>query len=192
MKWLYSLFLIAIGVSAGFAQDINPSRQVVPNQFINPPGKRFSIFSGDPERVQRANEVNLKDFKGEISLVPGNISKTPPTADQNNLPTTLKVTFRVKNISNTKSYTLSFPDSQRYDVVISQGKENLVYLWSADKLFEQKVGICFLNPDEVLSWTENIPIEKIVKKAQPGVYEVKVILANYPEISTTAKLIIMP
>jgi hypothetical protein len=192
MKWLYSLLLIAVSVSAGFAQDINPSRQVVPNQFINPPGKRFSIFSGNPERVQRANEVNLKDFKGEITLVPDSISKTPPTADQTNLPTTLKVTFRVKNISSTKSYTLSFPDSQRYDVAISQDKDNLIYLWSADKLFEQKVGACFLNPDEVLSWTENIPIEKIVKKAQPGVYEVKVILANYPEISATAKLTVTP
>ncbi|MDR0533550.1 MAG: hypothetical protein LBH01_06300 [Verrucomicrobiales bacterium] len=192
MKWLSFSILLAISVSSAFAQDINPSRQVVPNQFINPPGKRFSIFSGDPERVQRANEVDLKDFKGELNLAPASISKTPPAADQTNVPTTLKVNFRIKNLSDKKSYTLSFPDSQRYDIAISAGKDNMIYLWSADKLFEQKVGASFLNPGEVLSWTENIPIEQIVKTAQPGAYDVKVILANYPEINANGKLTITP
>ena len=186
MKWLYYLIPLAVSASASFAQDINPSRQVVPNQFINPPGKRFSIFAGDPERVQKANEINLKDFKGEVAIIPDNISITP--SNDANAPTTLKVTFRVKNISPKKSYTLSFPDSQRYDIAISQGKDNMIYLWSGDKLFEQKIGTCFLNPSETLTWVENIPLEKITNNAQPGTYEVKVILANYPEVSATTKL----
>ncbi|MDR1145185.1 MAG: hypothetical protein LBK71_03505 [Verrucomicrobiales bacterium] len=192
MKWLHHLLLAAGIASSSLAQDINPSRQVVPNRFINPPGKRFSIFSGDPERVQRANEINLGDFKGKISLTPASLAKTPPAADQTDAPATLKVTFLVKNTSGKKSYTLSFPDSQRYDIAISQGQDRLLYLWSADKLFEQKIGVSFLNPHEVLSWTENIPIEKIVNQAAPGVYDVKVILANYPEISATATLTVTP
>jgi hypothetical protein len=175
----------------GLAQDINPSRRVVPDQFINPSGKRFSIFAGDPERVQKANEINLKDFKSELVIAPESVAKTRPPTGDNAAVTTLKVNFRVKNTSNEKSYTLSFPDSQRYDIAISGGKDNLIYLWSADKLFEQKVGSSFLNPREILSWTENIPLEKVTG-ATPGVYEVKVILANYPEISATAKLTITP
>ncbi|MDR2463137.1 MAG: hypothetical protein LBD30_05090 [Verrucomicrobiales bacterium] len=190
MKWLPLLFLAT--VSPTLAQDIVPSKKTIPNQFINPPGKRFSLFAGDPERVQKANEINFQDFKGEVIITPPAISITPPTIDQTNAPTTLKVTFRVKNTSAKKGYTLSFPDSQRYDIAISPEKNNPVYIWSDDKLFEQKVGASFLNPNETLSWTANIPIEKIAKNATPGAYEVKVILANYPEINATAKLTITP
>ena len=190
MKRLPLLPLLALGVSASFAQDINPSRQVVPNQFINPPGKRFSIFAGDPERVQKANEINFKDFKAELEIVPTSIPLTPTGHPDE--PATLKVTFRVKNISEKKSYTLSFPDSQRYDIVISSGNNNAIYRWSADKLFEQKIGAGFLNPREVLSWTENIPLEKITAAAGTGIYTVKAVLANYPEITATAKLTVTP
>ncbi|MDR1191435.1 MAG: hypothetical protein LBK60_07215 [Verrucomicrobiales bacterium] len=192
MKWLYSLLVVTVSAGSGLCQDINPTKNTVPIQFINPPGKRFSIFSGDPERVQRANEVNLKDFTATLVIAPPAVSVTAPTVDQTNAPTTLKVTFRVKNTSAKKGYTLSFPDSQRYDIAISSGKEDMIYLWSADKLFEQKIGSSFLNPGETLAWTENIPLEKLTTAARPGVYEVKVILANYPEINATARLTLTP
>ncbi len=192
MKWQPSAVLLLILAVRAAAIDVNPSRQSVPNQFINPPGKRFSIFAGDPERVQKANEVNLKDFQAELLIQPGTLSKTPSTAEQATLaPTEVKVTFKVKNIGK-KNYILSFPDAQRYDVAVTEGKDQLIYLWSGDKIFEQTTGKSFVNHGETLTYNCEIPIETLFNNAKSGTYNVKMILANYPEISAEGTLTIKP
>jgi len=176
--------------ATALAIDVNPARQSVPEKFLNPPGKRFSIFSGDPERVQKANEINIADFKATTLVEPATISKAA-AADASKAPLMLRITFRVKNTAK-RSYTLSFPDSERYDVAVSQGKDNMVYLWSQDKQFEQVSGSCFINAGESISYTLEIPANAIAPSAAPGVYDVKVILANYPEATATAPLTITP
>ena len=174
-----------------WAIDVNPARQSVPTQFTNPPGKRYSIFAGDPERVQKANEVNLADFTAEVVLQPASLTKTPPADSAAAGGEELKITFKVKNTGK-KNYILSFPDAQRYDVAITENKDRMIYLWSGDKVFEQKTGNTFVNHGETITYTCRIPAADILKTAQPGTYNVKMILGNYPEIFAEGTLTIKP
>ncbi len=165
------------------AADIRPARRTVPEQFVNPPGKRFSLFSGDPERIQRANEINLKDFSVEIKLNPADISLS-------SLTTALEVGLVIRN-NGRRSYTLSFPDAQRYDLAIYQGEE-LAYLWSEDKIFVQQTGSSFINSEERLTYTEALSPELLRQHLRPGTYTLKMILSNYPELSASTTITVQP
>lgn len=173
------------------AIDISPNRRTVPEKFINPPGKRFSLFSGDPERIQRANEVNLNDFKAEGSLEPATISLSNPTDSQGNSTTGVKVTLRVQNISKKKRYPLSFPDAQRYDIALLGPSDELLYLWSDDKMFTQESDAIFVNSGEIISYTDMIP-NAVLAKSGPGTYKVMIVLSNYPELKSMQELVVKP
>ncbi len=55
------LILVAAFDSAS-AIDINPSKETVPRSSWDGGGNRFTIFNGDPKRIQRANAVDPKAF----------------------------------------------------------------------------------------------------------------------------------
>jgi hypothetical protein len=177
--------------AAALAVDINPNRRTVPEKFINPPGKRFSLFAGDPERVQRANEVNLADFRAVGSLEPASISLSNPTDSRGDSTTGVKVTLRVQNISKKKRYPLSFPDAQRYDIALLGPGDELLYLWSDDKLFTQESDAIFVNAGEIISYSDLIP-NAALQKAGPGTYRVMIVMANYPELKDIKELVVRP
>jgi hypothetical protein len=189
MRFWIVAFAAAVTVTSALAVDIDPSRRVVPEKFTNPPGKRFSIFSGDPERVQRANEVNLGDFGAELKIEPASIASATIKGNPTRNPVSLK--FIVKNTSK-KSYTLSFPDSQRFDYIITDGKDALVYHWSEDKLFVQRADSTIINGGERLSYSDAPPLADILALIPPGTYKVKMILSNYPEINAEGMLTVTP
>ena len=186
--FLFSLFL-SIALNAP-AQNINPSKSTVPDKFVNPPGKRYSIFAGDPERVQRANEVNVKDFTGEVLLEPKALSLSGQSIE-GTAPNQFKLTFKIKN-NGKRSYTLSFPDSQRFDLAITATDGSLVYLWSEDKDFVQKEGTSFVNSGESLAFSEFLSLDTLKAKVQPGTYNFQMILANYPEVTAKGTFQILP
>lgn len=192
MNRIFLILFVLSAIGTLHAIDVNPSRRVVPEDFTNPRGKKFSIFSGDPERVQRANEVKVQDFEGSLDLVKKNdslaklhqaIDKKPP----------LEVTFYVHNKAN-RAYTLSFPDAQRYDFVIKNSDSKTIYAWSEDKEFVKEVGKIFVNKDEKIAFTPNPPIEisSFIEKLKPGVYKVIATLSNYPEIKAEADWFLKP
>jgi len=188
MKRILIFLVLANVAGQALAADIDPSVQKVPDQFINPHGKRFSIFAGDPERVQRANEVNVHDFTAQLDL-----GKPPTTlADLKNQPT-LDISFIVSN-GDKRSYILSFPDAQRYDILITDSTGKTVYTWSADKIFVKEIGRCFVNKDDKLLYKPNPPVDltSVLPLFKPGVYKVKASLSNYPEITTTADWVLQP
>jgi hypothetical protein len=189
MRLLVVAFLAASTVTVALAIDIDPARRVVPEKFTNPPGNRFSIFSGDPERVQRANEVNLADFSAELKLEPATFSLEQAKANPNKGPVSIK--FAVKNNAK-KSYTLSFPDSQRFDYIITDDKGGLVYQWSADKVFVQRTDMTIINGSERLCYADTPSVSEIVRLLAPGTYKVKMILSNYPEINAEGTLTVTP
>ena len=190
MKWHTGFAFLLLLTASCWAIDVNPARQSVPKEFTNPVGKRYSIFAGDPERVQKANEVNLKDFTAGITIQPAILLKNPPPDSVANPESNeLRIIFKIKNTGK-KNYILSFPDAQRYDVAITEGKDSLVYLWSGDKVFEQKTGCTFVNGGETISYTCKIPVPELLKTAKPGTYNVKMILGNYPEVSAEGTLTI--
>jgi Intracellular proteinase inhibitor len=185
------LFMLGLFIQgSSHAADINPSKQTLPDKFVNPGGKRYSIFAGDPERVQRANEVNVKDFSGELALEPKALSLSGQVSE-GTAPNQFKLTLKVKN-NGKRSYTLSFPDSQRFDIAITTPEGTLVYLWSEDKAFVQKEGTSFINSGESLAYSEFLPLEALKAKMTPGTYNVQMIFANYPEITARGTLQITP
>jgi hypothetical protein len=168
------------------AVDIDLSKQNVPRQFTDPPGKRFSLFAGDPERVQRANEVKLEALTAILTAAPVSFSLAQSSSDS-----ALDLNFVVTNHGK-KRQTLSFPDAQRYDLAIVNQGEELVYLWSKDKTFVQTEGMAFLNTGEMLNFRVSLPVSKLKDLVIPGNYRAVMILANYPEVKATADFTIEP
>ncbi|MDX6765782.1 MAG: BsuPI-related putative proteinase inhibitor [Candidatus Methylacidiphilales bacterium] len=192
MRIFTALILAACLVPAAQAVDVNPQRRTIPDNFINPPGKRYSIFAGDPARVQRANEINLKDFSTQVQIEPASLSLSNPVNAQGQAVTGFKVTFKVQNNGKKKSYPLSFPDAQRYDLAVSGPDDSLVWLWSEDKIFTQEADSLFINAGESITYTETIPVESLKSKAKPGTYKVVVILSNYPELKDSKEITLTP
>lgn len=182
LTWVIGL----VAVPTLLAVDVSPSRRVVPEKFIDPPGKRYSLFAGDPERVQRANEVNLEDFAASIQVAPETIQFSGQKPDEE-----IEIKFVVENIGK-RAYTLSFPDAQRYDYAIVTGNDELVYLWSSDKAFVQQTGMSFINGGEKLQFSESIPISRLKDLVVPGTYKIVMILSNYPELKAASLLKIAP
>jgi TusA-related sulfurtransferase len=173
------------------AIDINPSKQTVPDRFINPPGKRFSIFAGDPERVQKVNEVQIKDFTAKLEIVRKEISLEEIRLSSDEKPA-LDALFTVQNIGK-RSYTLSFPDAQRYDFMVQNAAGEAVYVWSDDKIFVQEIGKSFVNAGERLSFRPypHLNLSGVLKKLQPGEYKLTAILCNYTELKAEAPFTII-
>lgn len=178
--------LLLAGAVTSWAVDVSPSRRVVPEKFIDPPGKRYSLFAGDPERVQRANEVNLEDFSASLEIEPKSLSLGGAGPDA-----AIKLSFKVRNTGE-KSYTLSFPDSQRFDYAIVTENDSLVYLWSDDKAFMQQTGMSFVNGGEMIQFSDSIPVSTLKDLVVPGSYKIVMILSNYPEIKAAQALTVSP
>ncbi len=189
MKPVATFIAIVLVVSPLAAIDISPSRENIPDRFRTGGGKRFSIFAGDPERVQRANEIRFSDFSAELTIDPPEISLAALRAAQTDLKPRMQ--FRVFN-NGKRSYILSFPDAQRFDYIILDPEGRLIYEWSADKMFVQAIGSSNVNPKERLSYTDEMPLADKAGKLRPGVYSVKAILANYPEITAEQTFRIVP
>ena len=188
MQKFVSAILIVLITSPLSAIDVDPSRRTVPDKFVNPGGKRFSIFAGDPERVQKANEVNLKAFQADVQIEPKRISLNEVKNDSSKAPA---MNFHVKNISK-KSYTLSFPDSQRFDYVILNAGGQMVYQWSADKRYVDRIDSLMVNPTEQIEYSDKLPLGAKPASFPPGIYTIKVILSNYPEITAEQTLEVAP
>lgn len=186
---LFAILVLVGLLTSGWAE-IDPSAKKMPDKFINPTGKRFSIFAGDPERVQRVNEVNVKDFAASIEL-PKN---TASLADLNSsAKPILDLTFLVAN-SNRRSYILSFPDAQRYDFALQNAQGTILYTWSDDKIFVKEVGQIFLNKGDKLAFKPHpeLILTPLLSKLSPGVYKVRAGLANYPEVQAEATWTLQP
>ena len=166
------------------AVDISPSRTVVPEKHRDAPGKRYSIFAGDPERVQKANEVNVEQFRASVDLDRPSLSLSGENSE-------ITAKFLIHNQGD-KSYTLSFPDAQRYDLALVTMDDRLLYLWSSDKMFVQETGMSFLNENEKLMFQETIPLSLIKEKCKPGSYKIAMILSNYPELKAAAQFKVTP
>ncbi|GAB4242145.1 MAG: hypothetical protein OHK005_05750 [Candidatus Methylacidiphilales bacterium] len=189
MKYVATIIAVLLGIPPLAAVDISPSRENIPERFRTGGGKRFSIFAGDPERVQRANEIRFSDFSAEVTIDPPEISLAALRA--NSLELKPKMLFRVFN-NGKRNYILSFPDAQRFDYIILDPEGRLIYEWSADKMFVQAVGSSNVNPKERLTYSDEMPLAELVNKLRPGAYTVKAILANYPEITAEQTFRIVP
>jgi len=173
------------------AIDINPSRDNAANTANTTSGHgRFSIFDGDPARIQKANTIDFQDFKTTLEIDPQGLSLAAYASDASGAHL-LKVSFVVKNIGK-RTYTLSFPTSQRFELLLKNPAGQTVYRWSLDKRFLDEVGILMVNPTDQVGYTEMIPLDHLYAPLIAGTYTVDFHLANYPEIGTSAPLKVSP
>jgi len=178
-----------VAVDAARAIDINPSKNNQPPSFWDTGGNSFSIFNGDPKRIQRANEVDPKAFDAKLDVAPNPLSlggaKGAPA------PVAIKITFSVHNHAK-KTYTLSFPTAQRWDFRILNPAGTAIYTYSDNCMFEQKVGTSMVNNDDKLVYSETVQFSDLSSPLRPGNYTVQGVLANYPEMRATATLTVTP
>ncbi len=174
---------------AARAIDINPSKNNQPPSFWDSGGNSFSIFNGDPKRIQRANEVDPKAFDEKVDVAPNPLSLANAKTGSPN--PAIKITFSVHNHAK-KTYTLSFPTAQRWDFRILNPAGAPIYTYSDNCEFEQKVGTSMVNNDDKLVYTETVNFNDLSAPLIPGTYTVQGVLANYPQMRATATLTVAP
>jgi hypothetical protein len=191
MRRPISLCLCAFAaVTSAQALDVMPSKRVVPEKFIDPGGKQLNILNGDPKRIQKANAINFADFEKKLELSPQVISLSAAKENPDSRPV-VKVTFSIKNTGK-KTYTLSFPDAQRYDITVKDASGKSIYTWSADKEFAQSIGTLLVNYSDRLTYSETLSLGEFFTPPMPGSYTVEAVMSNYPQIRAAALLIIEP
>jgi hypothetical protein len=182
--------LIGMAVfDAAPAIDINPSKDNQPPVFWQDSGNHFSIFNGDPKRIQRANAVDPKSFDTKVEVAPNPLSLKALKATAPN--PSIKITFSAHNHAK-KTYTLSFPTAQRWDFRILNGAGAAIYVYSDNCEFEKTIGTSMVNNDDKLVYMETVDFDDLSEPLAPGTYTVEAVLANYPEMHARAQLTVQP
>ena len=171
------------------AIDINPSKNNQPPVFWQDSGNHFSIFNGDPKRIQRANAVDPKSFDSKVEVSPNPLSIKALKAIAPN--PSIRITFSVHNHGK-KTYTLSFPTAQRWDFRILDATGKAIYVYSDNCEFEQTVGASMVNNDDKLVYMESVDFDDLSQPLAPGIYTVQTVLANYPGMHAQTQLTVQP
>jgi hypothetical protein len=103
----------------------------------------------------------------------------------------VKISFSVHNHAK-KTYTLSFPTTQRWDFRIVNSAGAVVYAYTEDHEFLQTTGISMVNNDDKLVYIENVDFNDMDVPLIPGVYTVQAVLANYPEMTAQSQFTVQP
>ena len=187
---LSAFLLMAAFGTAPAIDNINPSKNNQPPSFWSSGGgNSFSIFNGDPKRIQRANAVDPKSFDTKLEISPNPLSlKVVKTGTPN---PSIKLTFSVHNHGK-KTFTLSFPTAQRWDFRIVNAAGAAIYVYSDNCQFEQTVGSSMVNNDDKLVYAESIEFDDLTEPLSPGAYKVQAVLANYPDMHAEATLTVQP
>jgi hypothetical protein len=189
---LFSLavFCSMAAFDAASAIDINPSKDNQPASFwTSGGGNSFSIFNGDPKRIQRANAVDPKSFDAKVEVSPNPLSIKGLKAIVPN--PSIKITFSVHNHAK-RTYTLSFPTAQRWDFRILNSAGTPIYVYSDNCEFEQTVGTSMVNNDDKLVYIETVDFDDLSQPLQPGTYTVQTVMANYPDMHAQTQLTVQP
>lgn len=183
------LFLYFAAAGAALAIDISPSKDTVPRSSWDTNSNHFSIFNGDPKRIQRANEVDPKAFDAKLVVTPSPVSLATLHAVGPN--PSLKISFAIHNHGK-KSYTLSFPTSQRWDFRILNSAGAVIYSYTDDHEFVQVIGSSMADPDEKLVYNDSVSLDDLGSPLSPGTYKVQAVMANYPEMAAEVELSVGP
>ena len=187
--WPFLCLLTMMVFDAASAIDINPSKNNQPPSFWDTGGNSFSIFNGDPKRIQRANAVDPKSFDTKVDVSPNPLSLKVILAVGPN--PSVKISFSVHNHAK-KTYTLSFPTTQRWDFRIVNATGTVVYTYTDDHEFLPTTGTSMVNNDDKLVYTESVDFNDMSAPLTPGTYTVQAILANYPEMTAQTQFTVQP
>jgi len=190
MRWISAIILgFSLAATSPWASaiDVSPSKDTIPRDSFDMGGNHFSIFNGDPKRIQRANEVDTKAFDAKVTISPNPLSLR--LAKLAGTSPGVKITFWVHDHSK-KNYTLSFPTAQRWDFRIVNAAGGVVYTYTDDHEFVQVVGTSMVDPDDKLTYSETVGFDDMTLPLTPGTYTVEAVLANYPEMKATTQFVV--
>lgn len=185
-----ALFLFFVCTAPVLAIEVDSSKNTVPDKFSNGGGGRFSIFASDPKRIQRANAINFAEMETKIEVSPNPLSLKEAEDAPSGRPS-IKVSFTVRN-KGKKTYTLSFPNAQRYDITVKNSAGQAIYTWSADKEFVDQVGTILINSGDLIGYSETLALGEFNSPPAPGAYVVEVAMSNYPELSARTPFTLNP
>ncbi|QSR87885.1 proteinase inhibitor [Methylacidiphilum caldifontis] len=186
---IHRIFIPFIFVATAYSIDISPSKNTHPD-ILQAPRKHWSIIPfADPKRIDKANEINFRKIQSSLKIEPTRFSLSS-LKDSLTTPS-LRIVLTILN-NGRRTYTFTFPDSQRFDFRIRNAQNEIIYVWSEDKEFLPMVGTTTLNPNDSLTYSEVVALEDFDQPLTPGTYWIDSILANYPEISTTTTFIVDP
>lgn len=189
IPWPFLCLISMIAFDAASALDINPSKDNQPPSFWDTSGNHFSIFNGDPKRIQRANAVDPKSFDTKLEVSPNPLSLKVILAVGPN--PSVKISFSVHNHAK-RTYTLSFPTTQRWDFRIVNATGTVVYTYTDDHEFLPTTGTSMVNNDDKLVYSESVDFNDMSAPLLPGAYTVQAILANYPEMTAQTQFMVQP
>lgn len=179
------LVLAVTALDTASAIDVDPSKQTIPREAYDTGGNRFSIFNGDPKRIQRANAVDPNSFDTKVEVTPNPLSLKGASAGAPNPG--VKVVFSIHNHAK-KTYTLSFPTAQRWDFRILNATGAVVYDYTSDHEFIKTIGSSMVNNDDKLVYSELVEFSDMSQPLAPGTYTVQAVMANYPEMHAQVQL----
>lgn len=188
MKFCFT-FLLLVTVLTVRAIDVESSKPVPQTvaPSTNPPRKKFDPFAGDPERIQRANAVDLTRVECKLEAAPspfsfqsaGNLTALPE----------IVLTLSVRN-KGKRSFTLSFPTTQRYHLKLLNAAGKTVYNWADDKSFVDAVGLVMVNPGDRIAYRAKLTEEDLGQRLPAGTYRAEMTVVNYPELTAQATFVV--
>lgn len=189
MKWTLPVIVICALCPwhGALAIDVDPSKKTVPKKFFDPGGgKGLNLFAGDPKRVNKANTILRADFEVTMTFQPDQLAI--PASSNEALPQ-IRAGLVARNISK-RPKTLTFPNSQRVDVVVRSADGRDLYRWAADKQFVESVGTSIVMPGEKVAFLVDIPLSAWDGRPKPGqAIAFSGALANYPEFTATTNIV---
>jgi hypothetical protein len=93
----------------------------------------------------------------------------------------VETTYSVKNNTG-KMVRLTFPTSQRIEILTRDANGNVVDKWSDDRAFKPQEGIVIINPKERIEYVEPVPTREM--KAGES-YSIQTDVVGYPDYTAT-------
>ncbi len=130
-------------------------------KLVNGTGKRMFLPNNDATRAEAAtvayrllNLLQSLTVKEEVKVIPSAVM-----GDGN-------ISFKLTVVNNTKKeITINHSSGQKYDFALLDADRNVLYTWSADKMFAMMMGSTVLKPGESMEFSDTVVLEDYMDKA---------------------------
>ncbi|MDB6153278.1 MAG: hypothetical protein JWL90_1731 [Chthoniobacteraceae bacterium] len=139
--------------------------------------KPWTIFRGSSEKEKKQGAVNWKDLALTTTFDPV-LVKLSETRQ-------IKVTLRLAN-KGKRLQQLSFPTTQRIEVLVRNNAGKLVEQWSEDQSFSDEPTLVAINPGERLEYSVSISTRDMTAGQN---YSVEAFFPNYDHLKATKTIV---
>lgn len=135
---------------------------------------------GSGDKTSDYKDPHIRGLTLVVELPQGAIK----LAETRQLPVHIALANRSKH-----AVELSFPTTQRIEILLHDSAGKIVTRWSDNRAFENQRGHLLINPDEQVDYSETIATREL----SPGkVFTVEVVVPAYPELDAQRKGIAAP